>query len=208
MTDHLTLQQLQEYRQKTSDIEQLLRADTHLGACPICQKQLRIVSSVPMLPQLIEECDEALHLEYEQMTAYIDAHLDEQARHSVDRHVSICSRCAKELRDLQQFDVKLSAELATTKVPHKEPSKTKKSFLQRISEMFAIEQWSWSQASAVTVMIIGAVGLASLRVGSAAQNAVNAVTGTTSIQSHHGAIFYGSVALIVVGAAYFLTRKK
>jgi hypothetical protein len=109
--EHLTREELKGYGDRTMAANALLNADRHLAGCAVCRNELRRAVSAPALPVVVIEMSEPVHLSYEEMSAYIDAKVDEAAKGQMEEHVSICRSCAKELKDLQAFDARMALEL-------------------------------------------------------------------------------------------------
>jgi hypothetical protein len=107
MREHLSKDELAGSAGRTLPADKLVEADSHLSGCAECRGQLRMPLSARRLP---EASHGVSHLEYEQMTAYLDERLDEPARDAVDRHVQSCSLCETELRDLEAFDKAMALE--------------------------------------------------------------------------------------------------
>lgn len=111
MANHLSVNDLEQYRDKRLRPAELLAVDRHLEACSVCREQLQAMTPTPQLlhewspaPELWSE-----HLAYEQMAAYVDAQLNDIDRGLVEGHAELCQSCALELRQLQTFAEKIAA---------------------------------------------------------------------------------------------------
>ncbi len=51
------------------------------------------------------------HLDYEQISGYLDNKLDKDSAEFIELHAGLCSRCGKDLRSLKEFRESLDAEL-------------------------------------------------------------------------------------------------
>ncbi len=111
---HLTHEELKGYEAGTLANSALVVADRHLADCAVCRYELRrAASAAPALPSFVMEMGEPVHLTYEEMTAYVDAKIDDAARERMNEHAAICKSCSKELRDLQVFDARMNVEMNT-----------------------------------------------------------------------------------------------
>jgi anti-sigma factor RsiW len=98
---------------------ELLAADDHLGACENCRKLLsggekEQTAFAFLQAGLRADADDAHHLLYEQLVAYVDDSADEVECEVIESHVGICTTCATELEDLRA----LSAETDNTEEVH------------------------------------------------------------------------------------------
>ncbi len=111
MSEHVTAQQIEQYRSKGMPPEDLLAFDRHVAQCGKCRDQLAGEEPVTaLLAGLASAAAAPEHLSYDQMTAYVDAKSDDLDREIVESHVELCARCAAELGDLAAFAQRLSAE--------------------------------------------------------------------------------------------------
>lgn len=108
---HLSQTQLAGYGRRTLAPHELLAVDRHLASCAVCHELLtRILPSASQLSRLphhepsSQSAEEAFHLDYDQyLVAYVDGTADDIDREIVESHVALCSECADDLRDLQEF---------------------------------------------------------------------------------------------------------
>ena len=111
MLEHVTAQQIEQYRSRGMPSEDLLAFDRHLAECGECRKQLASEERVTaLLTGLASASDAPEHLSYDQMTAYVDAKSGDVEREIVESHVELCARCAAELGDLAAFAQMMSTE--------------------------------------------------------------------------------------------------
>ncbi|MBS1850453.1 MAG: zf-HC2 domain-containing protein [Acidobacteria bacterium] len=201
-TGHLTPRQLEDFQRRILEPQQLLWASRHLSACGRCQRELRRARPAPSLPNLLPEAGEDLHLEYEQMTAYIDLELDEPQKQKVEEHIGLCAPCARELRDLQQLESRWSQTATPAEV--KAPAQP---FWERWLPAGSLPRWSWSRASALALVVLGAMGLFSVR-SSVSDHNLNAVqSGADAVQHTSGSVLYVSLALIACGVLYLIFAR-
>lgn len=102
MSEHLSKIQLARYTGRTLNADELLDVDRHLASCDACYARLpgRVNVSGPSL----ESMEEPFHLDYEEhLKPFVDGELDEIDREIVESHVALCSTCATDLEDLQEF---------------------------------------------------------------------------------------------------------
>ena len=102
-SEHLSENQLTGYRGRNLERDELLAVDRHLASCDECHERLsRILPAVANLA--VESDEEPFHLDYEQqLEPYVDGKANDIDREIVDSHVSLCSKCATDLKDLLEF---------------------------------------------------------------------------------------------------------
>src|SRR5918992_1663931 len=110
-TEHPSQIQLMGYGARTLNSEELLAVDRHLASCNTCHERL-----AGMLHKASEGSydlsigEEPFHLDYDQhLVPYVDGVANEIDREIVESHTALCSRCADEVRDLQEFRQQPSA---------------------------------------------------------------------------------------------------
>ena len=118
--EHLSLRQIEQYRERTLAPGEFIRVARHLAVCDACYQRFHEVASLPehlsplTLETEAEERAESFHLNYdEHLAPYVDGTINDIDREIVESHVALCEDCAEQLREL--FDVK--AELARAGVP-------------------------------------------------------------------------------------------
>ncbi len=104
-TEHLSQDQLLGYGARTLNSEELLAVDRHLASCDACHDRL-----AEMLPRGSERPyglsidEEPFHLDYDQhLVPYVDGVANEIDQEIIESHVVLCSQCADDIRDLQEF---------------------------------------------------------------------------------------------------------
>lgn len=100
--EHLSQIQLLGYEARTLDSEELLAVDRHLASCDECHGRLAEMVADQSYDLSIKE--EPFHLDYDQHVApYVDGTADEIDREIIESHIALCSQCAEDIRDLQEF---------------------------------------------------------------------------------------------------------
>jgi hypothetical protein len=105
MAEHLSEVQLAGYGGRTLDADELLAVDRHLALCDVCHERLtRMSPHASDQPSNERSIEEPFHLDYDQhLAAYVDGKSNDIDREIVESHVALCSDCAEDLRDLQEF---------------------------------------------------------------------------------------------------------
>ena len=106
MSEHLSNIQLAGYSGRTLNADELLAVDRHLASCDACHA--RFTSSLPggvnVSAPLFDSMEEPFHLDYDQhLKPFVDGQLNKIDREIVESHVALCSACADDLQDLQEF---------------------------------------------------------------------------------------------------------
>ncbi len=149
MTDHLSFEQLAAYRGRKLAPGELVAADFHLAICDQCRHS--VAADTPNADLLRGVGSAKLqHLSYEQMEGYADGTLDEGAREFVLAHVSLCGRCARELREFAAFIPVMDA--AIDPKPAKKEAR-KAGLWQRFTTSITPRQWAVAGAAAAAVTL-------------------------------------------------------
>jgi anti-sigma factor RsiW len=208
MNHHLTEDQLKGYESGAMTASALLDADRHLAECAACRYELRRTVAAPALPELVQGMAEPVHLTYEQMSGHVDASLTEAERDLVEKHTSICRRCAKELAELQAFDARMAMELKDAVAAR--PAEKRESWLSRMREGVALflatpQRLRFAMAG-IGLIALGVFSLLQSQVtgpggerGSAALARVSAASAAM-----HPHLFYGGFVVAICGAAALL----
>jgi len=110
MPQHVTAEQIAQYRSKSMPPPDLLAFDRHLAQCAECRSQLAGARDVATLLAGLEAAAGApQHLSYDQLAGYLDEKCNEIDREIVESHVELCERCATELADLAAFAETMAA---------------------------------------------------------------------------------------------------
>jgi hypothetical protein len=129
MTEHLSQQVIERYRERTLSPAELIAADDHFAACAACRELLLsgapVASVEAATASLRRELGESLapeHLGYEQLAAYVDREADAVEREIVESHLSHCHSCTEQFEELRAFAAQLSTYPDTQYAPAAAPS--------------------------------------------------------------------------------------
>ena len=111
LSEHLSKQQVECYSGRTLSSTEFLQVSDHLEACESCRRlvgetegiQARFTSLRADLRS--EARSRPMHLQFEQLVAYVDQAAEDADREIVESHLEICSQCAAEAQDLRAFKV-------------------------------------------------------------------------------------------------------
>ena len=111
MSEHLSQIQLAGYGGRSLDADELLAVDRHLASCDVCYKRFTLIS--PSTSDLYksqhyapasQSKEEPFHLDYyDHLAPYVEGIINDIDREIVESHVALCSECADDLSDLQEF---------------------------------------------------------------------------------------------------------
>jgi hypothetical protein len=98
MSDHMTTQEIEDYRLRKLDPIALLAADDHLATCPECR-----ALAAPEASTLrgLKQSFPPIHLDDAQLEAYAEGRLG--ASDPAREHLTLCVRCRDEADDLRTF---------------------------------------------------------------------------------------------------------
>ena len=153
--EHLSQTQLVGYEARTLNPEDLLAVDRHLASCDACHDELMRISATVFDRSYDLATAEPFHLDYDQhLTPYVDCTADEIDREIVESHVALCSQCAEDLRDLQEFR---QQPTFSSRTPAKQPEVSRRTRW--------MDQWHWPRvlspqligASVVAMFILGLI---------------------------------------------------
>jgi hypothetical protein len=137
VSEHLSADDLRQYKQRNANPAALLTWDDHLSECGECRGRLAPGHSLAAwasgLAGDVGETGDA-HLTYEQLVARAESRVADADRFAIESHLKQCSSCAEELADLNRF----RATVVRPKV--KQGART----------------WPWLAAAAAAVLILGA----------------------------------------------------
>lgn len=104
-TEHLSQVQLIGYGARTLDSEELLAVDRHLASCDSCHDRLAgMLPNASERPYDLSIGEEPFHLDYDQhIMPYVDGVANEIDREIIESHIALCSQCAEDIRDLEEF---------------------------------------------------------------------------------------------------------
>lgn len=164
MSEHLSPENLESYRQSALPPLELLAVDDHLAACEQCRSRLTGVAPAPVLDaawqtlrlQLHPGAEQVEHLSYEQLAACVDEQLDGADRQTVNQHIESCEMCAYELQDLRAFRQEVQAFPSPEPIVAKAaPSMPQRNWWQTFTEMLNVRWPALAGASAVLLLIAG-----------------------------------------------------
>jgi anti-sigma factor RsiW len=148
------------------------------------------------------EMGEPVHLTYEDMTAYVDAKIDDAARERMNEHAAICKSCSKELRDLQVFDARMNVEMNMVPAAQAEagPSWLKQA-IGNVGQFFATPRRLSFAGAGVGLMLLGVFSLLQVHVKEGAAQSGSGVMAQVTLlsASTHPEIFYGGFLIAGVG---------
>ncbi|MBI4910619.1 MAG: zf-HC2 domain-containing protein [Acidobacteria bacterium] len=153
MTEHLTQEQITLYLERRLAGGELRAADAHVAMCEACRESLwagRKDASFAMAQALAPGADEPLHLQYEELAAFVDRAMDPADEEIARTHLELCTECANEVRELQL----LKTSLQQRSVEEAAPVAVRPSLLSRIGEFFRTPLWLPAQAVAVAALTL------------------------------------------------------
>lgn len=118
MTNHLSAEQIENYRKRLLPPALLVAADNHIAACPSCRARLEKIArpeiALPTMRERLRQTDsDKSHISYELLESYVDQTADPIDREIVASHVEICRLCAHEFKDLRAFAVSMASTSKT-----------------------------------------------------------------------------------------------
>jgi anti-sigma factor RsiW len=114
MSEHLSPEHIQRYRQRALSPPELLAVTDHVAQCESCRREVsderRIRASFASLQSglraAVSEASE--HPHYEQIADYVDGKLNEAEREKVEKHLNTCPSCVGDASDLRAFRAMMS----------------------------------------------------------------------------------------------------
>lgn len=116
MSQHLSTQNVDRYRQRLMSPAELLAVDDHLASCETC---CRMLDDPQLLQSAFSHVRSELratarakpeHLSYEQMAAFVDGEMTGVDLEVVKSHMEMCVPCTAEVRDLLAFKAAVANE--------------------------------------------------------------------------------------------------
>ena len=99
----------------------MARIDSHLAECDECRKRLlpedQLSQAVAKLYRRIYANLPPDCTTYDLLASYVDGQLDEEEKKRVEEHFKVCSRCAEDLRSLEEFRMALQKQPKRLPVP-------------------------------------------------------------------------------------------
>ena len=130
---HLNEDWITKYQSKTLAMDELQAGGRHLTGCGTCRRALLARTGTLRLPEELTVMPEALHLSYEQISAYIDGQLAGADKERVEAHTYICESCSREIENLKTLDAQLAAP-----APEVVPAVPKLSLWERMIQAFRV----------------------------------------------------------------------
>lgn len=130
MSTHLSTQQVEQYLRRALTPAELLDAGDHLVGCAACRAKLADAAQIDAALSSLradfqqQSSEPPIHLDYQQLAAYVDDRLDDAEREIVDSHVVVCAPCKEELRELFTFKETLAASPAVNGEPPQQTTRT------------------------------------------------------------------------------------
>jgi hypothetical protein len=149
MTEHLSTTQLQGFRNRVLQTAELVRVAEHLASCQPCHRQLTEIfehrdggpaASINLSPTAGLE---RAHLESEQIRHYLDKRLDATEWRMVEAHMALCRACEREVRDLAEWDRRMTPLLQANVAKRETASSWWGGFLNALA---AYAHWRPAQA--------------------------------------------------------------
>jgi predicted anti-sigma-YlaC factor YlaD len=160
MNTHVTIEQLERYRDKNLTAEELIPVDEHLSVCQLCHQRFRdiFINHDNMFPMQVDldttDSEDDEHLEFdEHIVNYVENTLDDVDREIVKSHLEYCVTCTAEVNSLINFREQLTKERTTIPIHEKST--------QRIWGRL-VQSWMWQPSKWTPAY---ALGLASLVIG-------------------------------------------
>jgi hypothetical protein len=164
VTNHLSKEQVEDYRLRRIAPNDLLNADDHLSECADCRRSVYAAlntAAVSVYADLASESTDAEHLSFQLSAAYVDGALTGDERRMVEDHVASCARCAPLVADLRAFRNEIAPELgheyrpassvpdttAADKLNQRRPGRT---------PWFKVPGWIYALAPALLLLAVAA----------------------------------------------------
>lgn len=167
MAEHISTVQMRHFSARTLPAPELLALAAHLAACGACLTQFQQTrrahgADAPLSFTLAPEAWlKHEHLQYEQLTPYLDGSLDGEEREILEHHLRGCAGCREDVQSLREFRRQIAPELSVSYAPTEHVSEHK--LIRPVSGWFG---WRWQPAyaaAAVVVLVIALVATLSLR---------------------------------------------
>jgi type II secretory pathway component PulM len=188
MLDHLSKEELEDYRQLNMAPRELLKADDHLAKCDSCHNQLMAISNLQYAFQTIQnEIEEAyymkpLHIAPDQLLAYTDNQLDEIGTGIVESHLKVCPDCLSELHDLQRFNLTETTPATSQLLNREEQPRFIRRILSKLSSS-STGYWLPLQALGAILLVVLTVWLVRTPLNREMANLKNQEANSTSTDS-------------------------
>jgi len=204
---HLNEEWISKYQSKSLGIEELQAASRHLSDCGNCRRVLLGRMGPIRLPEELAEMPEALHLSYEQITAYIDDKLVGADKERIEAHTFICATCSREIEDLRKLDAHLAEPILAEPIREVKPEAPKVSLWERMAQAFQLPGAMPKFGMALGAIIVGAVLLIPGKfVGGGGGGQFDEMVRRTGTVSP--GLSLGGMALVIGGVVYIVYRLR
>jgi anti-sigma factor RsiW len=156
MTQHLGKDQIRRFLNRELTPRDLLLADDHLASCAECVAEIAAQPAVTGAAGLFEQAvhersaSDEDHLNYEELSAYVDRKLEAETRPRIEAHLAVCHSCANEVEELGRLAQPI-AETAEVKAT------TAHGSLQSIRRWFSQSGFGLA-AAAVAIVVLAGIG--------------------------------------------------
>lgn len=169
MTEHLSPDEIEQYRRGSASPASLLSLDDHLALCAACRARAAETGDADELLSSLRSgltasgAEASGHLTPLMIAAYADGSLGEADREVTENHLSVCRSCEREARELLDFKTAVSSHLDERYDPAPaQPSspRPRKNLLSFLTPRALIgSPWRAAMAAAVVILAIGSAWL-------------------------------------------------
>lgn len=102
MIEHLSAEEITQFRARQLSARALAAADRHLSECPSCRAALAATAPIARARVLLAALapDPAVHLSFDRIEGYVDGRAQAAERAAVEAHLGACLQCAREVAEL------------------------------------------------------------------------------------------------------------
>jgi hypothetical protein len=149
--DHISLTQIEDYRQQRLSATALIECDDHLATCATCRQRLvrALPASVLSLIGAWQAESPASHMSFEQFVAWAEDKAAGEVRQFCIDHLASCAMCRQAADDLAEF---VNAEAAPPEVLTDKPS-----WWERWWPAAPLPAFGWAMAALVLLLLAGAL---------------------------------------------------
>jgi anti-sigma factor RsiW len=165
---HLSIEQIDAYRQQQLSPAELIQVDDHLSGCAACRRRLETSlnsSAVAVYADwqaaaatLPDAADAREHLSFEQIAGHVDRTLNQANASFVTDHLSSCLQCERAVNDLRTFKAE---DAGSNPVPiAAEVQKTfKPGIWEKVRGLFRpsspVPAFGWALAALLLILLAG-----------------------------------------------------
>jgi hypothetical protein len=162
MTNHITVEELERYRDHHLSVDELIPIDKHLSQCSSCHQLFKNLTIKPerLFPLQVDLSPinyemEDMHLLFdEQIVPYVEGTLDAVDMEITESHLEYCLSCKEELRSFINFRESLDRPV---KIDDQRPR-----LWQRLSSILVWPTFEWSPVKAMALTVVIGATLALL----------------------------------------------